>query len=72
MQQWDLKFLNIYLKFAQIFLYSKKYLTQKNVVEKVSTNVSQGKVFFLIFISILHRIHIAFIEVPHTFDSLKV
>lgn len=31
------------------FLCSKKYLTQKNVVEKVSTNLSQGKVRFYIY-----------------------
>lgn len=30
------------------FFFSKKYLTQKNVVEKVSTNLSHGKVFFFL------------------------
>lgn len=31
---------------------SKKYLTQKNVVEKVSSNVSQGKVSYSSFIRV--------------------
>lgn len=48
-----------------IFLCSKKYLTQKNVVEKVSTNISQGKVSF-IFVIIFHQL----IEVPY-FDFIQ-
>lgn len=32
------------------FFCSKKYLTQKNVVEKVSANVSQGKVRIYLFL----------------------
>lgn len=57
--------MNIHFKISQIFLCSKKYLTQKNVVEKVSTNISQGKVSF--YISIIHQ----FIEVPY-FDFIQV
>lgn len=67
MQQYNLKFLNIHLKFIPIFLFSKKYLTQKNVVEKVSTNLSQGKVRFYILIIIFHQ----FIELP-SFDLIQV
>lgn len=49
------KILSINYKFS-FFFSSKKYLTQKNVVEKVSANLTQGKVgfIFLYFASLLH------------------
>lgn len=43
------KILSINYKFS-FFFSSKKYLTQKNVVEKVSANLTQGKVGFIFFI----------------------
>lgn len=54
-------YVTISLKFSVLianspfFFSSKKYLTQKNVVEKVSANLSQGKVCF-IFYTLRHMI----------------
>lgn len=50
---------------SPFFFSSKKYLTQKNVVEKVSANLSQGKVrfIFLYFASLLHMVLIKYISI---------
>lgn len=48
---------------SPFFFSSKKYLTQKNVVEKVSANLSQGKVRFIFLYFASHMVLIKCISI---------